>query len=383
MLKEWFCTDAIYTSTFDPISRILQFDVDGDRALVLAQKKIIEIAERCSANVYPLYYPMKKANAEQLNVDSIYNGLILAFRGGRIGMISNEITKIWNSENIDQQALDAVKWLCMETNFTIDYAKTLFKPTRPEEVDQILRTYARTKVPYFFRYAKDKKKDCVAITNNSMMNRIEKAINDDRRTLKNIRHLAKVDYLMLLKSKEDSYENAEVNKAFDKWNKKYGNNLNIDDDDHDKNNVIAICNEVRKDLKRIEPDEDKIINSLVNMLYKKPSSRKKKLLWCTYGERLFDNLCSNLGDQSVCHTCGKRVNEELINNQCSECRKREIEKTDGMKIVQCVDCGIDFLVTVKNTRTCRCENCRNLYRKEYFTMKKREYKANSTDQFTV
>ena len=43
-LEDWFQTDAIYTSTYDLISRILQFDVDGDRLLVLAQKDFIEIA---------------------------------------------------------------------------------------------------------------------------------------------------------------------------------------------------------------------------------------------------------------------------------------------------------------------------------------------------
>ena len=53
--------------------------------------------------------------------------------------------------------MNAVRWLCMETNFTIDYAKTLFKPTRPDHVDKILKRYGRDKVPYFFRYAKDKK----------------------------------------------------------------------------------------------------------------------------------------------------------------------------------------------------------------------------------
>ena len=129
-LKEWFTTDAIYTSTHDLMSRILQFDVDGDRLLVLAQPLIIEMAERVMQGVNPLYYEMKKAKAEMVNSQNIYNGLKLAFTGGRIGGICNDITKIWNSGNIDENAINAVKWLCLETNFTIDYTKTLFKPTR-------------------------------------------------------------------------------------------------------------------------------------------------------------------------------------------------------------------------------------------------------------
>ena len=40
-VREWFCTDAVYTSCKDLISRILQFDVDGDKLLVVADKKLV------------------------------------------------------------------------------------------------------------------------------------------------------------------------------------------------------------------------------------------------------------------------------------------------------------------------------------------------------
>ena len=119
-LRDWFQTDAIYISTHDPISRILQLDVDGDKLLVLAQKRIIDMAKRCTQNVYPLYYEMKKANAEEITPQNIYHGLELAFTGGKIGVISNDITKIWNSGEITEEGKNTIKWLCMETNFTIN-----------------------------------------------------------------------------------------------------------------------------------------------------------------------------------------------------------------------------------------------------------------------
>ena len=119
-LKDWFQTDAIYTSTHDPISRILQCDYDGDKALVLAQKRIIEMAKRVTQDVYPLYYEMMKANAELLLPQSLYHGLELAFTGGKIGTISNDITKIWNSGDITDEGKNVMKWLCMEVNFTIN-----------------------------------------------------------------------------------------------------------------------------------------------------------------------------------------------------------------------------------------------------------------------
>lgn len=128
-IREWFCTDAVYTSTHDLISKILQFDVDGDKSLVAADKTLIEVAERNMKkyDVVPLYYNMKKASPVQLNSESIYAGLNAAFTGGNIGIYSNNISKIWNSdvfisgtEEEKKQAVDIVKLLCMENNFVID-----------------------------------------------------------------------------------------------------------------------------------------------------------------------------------------------------------------------------------------------------------------------
>ena len=362
-LSDWFNTDAIYTSTHDLISRILQFDVDGDRLLVLAQEKLIKIAEDCMEGVNPLYYEMKKANAEEINNQNIYNGLKLAFTGGRIGGISNDITKIWNSGEITEEALKAVRWLCMETNFTIDYAKTLFKPTRPAHVDEILKAYGRQKVPYFFQYAKDKKysdspddSQCEPV-NDSVINKITQEIKENKNMFRPIKNLSQLDYHMLLTDGEDIYFNEKVNAAFDKWNKKYGNNVNLnEDDDTNKNNLIAVANQVKSDLNAIEPDDVKVINSLVKFLYGKPSTRKKKLFWYIYGEKLYTNLLTNVEHQNICRQCGCRTDEELVRGKCFKCRQDEIKKLGGKKLIKCVDCEKEIVVDSKS-RTCRCEKC--------------------------
>lgn len=126
---KWFNTDGIYTSTHDLISKILQFDVDGDNSLVVADETLIKVAKRNlqKFDVVPLYYNMKKAKPVQLTKENIYHGLILAFVGGNIGMYSNDISKIWNSgifqhgtENEQKEALNIIKILCMENNFVID-----------------------------------------------------------------------------------------------------------------------------------------------------------------------------------------------------------------------------------------------------------------------
>ena len=115
--KRWYATDGIYTSTFDLISKVLQFDVDGDTALVCVEPTIINVAERLSADVVPLYYPMAKAPAHVVTPDLMWRGMRSSYDGGRIGPISNKISKIWNSEDPD---LDAIKLLCAENNFVID-----------------------------------------------------------------------------------------------------------------------------------------------------------------------------------------------------------------------------------------------------------------------
>lgn len=128
-VREWFTTNALYISCKDMISRIIQCDFDGDKSLVVADKTLIEVAKRNieKFDIVPLYYDMKKAHAVHLDSESIYNGLNAAFVGGNIGIYSNNISKIWNSDtfvngSIDEQreAVDLIKILCMENNYVID-----------------------------------------------------------------------------------------------------------------------------------------------------------------------------------------------------------------------------------------------------------------------
>ena len=128
-----------------------------------------------------------------------------------------------------------------------------------------------------------------------------------------------------------------------------------------KNNLIAVVKEVKKDLNNIEPDDDKVINSLVSFLYKNESTRKKKLFWYVYGEQLYRNISENTKglDQSICHKCGNRSNETLIRGKCFKCRQEEIKKMGGKKLIKCIDCGKDVVVDSKNNKTCRCDECQN------------------------
>ena len=101
--------------------------VDGDKSLVVGDELFVSIAERNMKGIVPLYYNMRKAKPTELNNENIYKGLNDAFVGGNIGIYSNNISKIWNSEVFlsgtereKQEAIDVIKLLCMENNFTID-----------------------------------------------------------------------------------------------------------------------------------------------------------------------------------------------------------------------------------------------------------------------
>lgn len=96
--------------------------VDGDKSLVVANETIINAAERIikKYNIVPLYYEMSKAPASIINNEELFQGLILAYTGGNIGMISNAITKIWNSGEITEEKIKTVKLLCLQNNFVID-----------------------------------------------------------------------------------------------------------------------------------------------------------------------------------------------------------------------------------------------------------------------
>lgn len=92
---------------------------DGDKALVVQDPVLVEAAKRNTKDIVPLYYVMAKAGAQPITKENIYNSMTLAYTGGNIGQISNNISIIWNSGSQDNR-LEAVKLLCMENNFVID-----------------------------------------------------------------------------------------------------------------------------------------------------------------------------------------------------------------------------------------------------------------------
>lgn len=368
MIREWFCTDAIYTSCHDLISKILQFDVDGDKSLVVADEAIVPIAERNMDNIVPLYYNMKKASPIQLNNRTIYDGLNAAFVGGNIGIYSNNISKIWNSdvfingtEQEKQDAINLVKLLCMENNFVIDYAKTLYKPERPKQVHEKIAAFTKGNVPHFFVYAKDKEDSQVEKLNDSFVNKLNKRIVNPRINCRNLKdtngkRLGTIDYTKLVSNpdikcrvsfnKNGAIDETKTDPLIAKYcelNQKYhfkinmkcvdlSNDIFINTDAKQRMFFKGVANEIKYELSQFGYTDSEVADILVKFLYHVKPSKHKDVLWFCYGGYIVDNL------------------------------KRNFKLTT--KTIQCIDCGEWFEVSVFDSAKNRCDSCYELYRKQ-------------------
>lgn len=342
-IREWFTTDGIYASTHDLISKILMYDVDGDKSLVVADKDFVRIAERNMNGIVPLYYNMRKAEPAQLNDKNIYAGLNAAFTGGNIGVYSNSISKIWNDDVFitgtdaeKSEAINCVKRLCCQNNFVIDYAKTLYKPEFPPEINEEISKYTTCKLPAFFEYAKDKEKSQIKKRNGSLVNKIYDRIPNKPINTRGL-GLESIDYQILMSNKKIICSK-EVSNLYDKLNKQYRYMVNLKDEYQD--NLHYMGCKLRDEFRRFGYSEETITDMLVEYLYGS-DKRYKQLLWFCYGQQIVYNLEKNI----------------------------EVRKT---KLIQCIDCDKWIEVDVKNRRTCRCEKCQMLHNRIYEKNKKQK-----------
>jgi hypothetical protein len=321
--SKWFITRGVYTSIHDPISKMLQFDNDGDKSLVIQDETLVTVAERNMEGIVPLYYEMAKAPAEQINSEDIYKSLVSAYKAN-IGEISNNITKIWNSDNVN---LDVIKWLCMENNFTIDFAKTLYMPTRPEHVNQIISQYIKARVPHFFIYAKDKEEKNVEKLNGSIVNKLEYAVPNKR--INFVKIAGNLNYENLMKDTNIDFDEEIINEYIKldrskKWKMRKQDNLKTD-------NKLYIYKFIRDDLLKINSDIEYVVDVLVKYLYKERKSKFKETLWWSFGDVMLNNLKINIEGTIRCERCGKRVEKEKQRqNLCQQCY--EINKKEKTKI---------------------------------------------------
>ena len=348
--RKWFSQKAIYTSCHDLISKILQFDCDGDKSLVCADEGLVNIAERNMIGIVPLYYPMAKAGAVQISSGEIYNGLCAAWTGGNIGVISNDITKIWNGDNPD---IDLVKILCMENNFVIDYAKTLYKPTRPDDLNARLTSITSTKPPHFFIHAKGRDSRRVQKINGSIINQLDGIIPDKRLSF-TAKNIGAFRFRFML---SDYYAHVQsestITGLYDTVEKEYRFSVNLYDDE---TNYAYIRDSIIERFRQTGFHEKQICDVLVKYLFCDKQSKRKSVFWMCFGHIVFDNLKHNLPVGSVqCIRCGERfvpsAPQQKLCHRCSTYHPKV------KKSVTCADCGNLFEVDARNMKKVRCDSC--------------------------
>lgn len=340
-------------------------------SLVVADKPLVRLAKKNMNNVVPLYYNMRKASPSIINNENLYKGLNLAFTGSNIGQYSNNITKIWNSDTFingteeeKQDAIDLVKLLCMEDNFHIDYAKTLYVPTRPKEIDEKIRKYTNNSVPHFFKYAKDKEDTQVKEKNKSLVNLLDDLIPNPRINCRDI-DLDEIDYKLLMRNK-----NIEVKITFggngqiiddetdplivkyNELNNTYRYKINMKNEDIDTTKFTSssslrqsvvyknIAENIRNELSVFGYTNEQVCDILVKYLYDIKNSKHKEALWFCYGDYIYKNLSRNI--------------------------------KGGKKEIQCVDCGEWIYVNKKNSKSCRCDECQSIRKRKLKRENKRK-----------
>lgn len=339
-LEKWFVTNGCYASTHDVISKILMYDVDGDKSLVIQDRDIIDVAKRNQIGIVPLYYNMRKAAKEPITSESRYRGLTNAFTGGNIGIVSNNISKIKNSseirnEDTKQEATDCLKYLCMLNNEVIDYAKTLYKSTPPDNIKAMISKYVNKKLPAFFVYAKDKDAQQVEPTNDCIVNRIH-TLYPERKFKFAFSDKRRFDYRVLMNNPDidvDEQVLRTYSNAVSTIKLKVGK-------ESQNNNVII--QDIISQMQKLKYAQYEICDMLVKDMFKEhrvfKNDRRKELFFNIYGDIIYDNILANKPKYGYV----------------------------------CVDCGAP-LEHNKGGR-CRCDKCQKIYRRKYKTTKDREYR---------
>ncbi|MGN8648370.1 hypothetical protein ACTNEO_20185 [Gracilibacillus sp. HCP3S3_G5_1] len=344
--NKWFVTNCIYTSVSDAISKILMCDVDGDEAHIISDETYVELAKRNTTDVVPLEYELATGKKETITSDNIYNSLVAAY-SKNIGEISNKISKIWNlpKDKIEEKV---VKQLCFINNAIIDFAKTLWMPTVPEEVEEKINQLTDGKLPHFFKYAKDKKEDQINplmdvdsfkgldveeqnqyIDNLSTVNKLEYIIEKKRVYFSKV--VDDFDFRMLMKKKKVVKVNQTIIDEYNRFNRKKKWSINKElkiSSDVTNLTQLQVYDAIRKALLKIEPDINKVVDTLVQYLYIDKPDSKKSTLWESFGDILLNNLRHNIDNETeICEDCNNRFRKVNKNKVCCDkCDKKRKNK---------------------------------------------------------
>ena len=304
--NEWFVGNDTVVSSHDLISKAIMADWDGDHICNVHDKSFLDLLNR---NQYPLYYDMTKAEPASISTEAIMTCLTSSFFDNEnIGFVSNSITKIFDSKN--EPDIKMVRVLCAFNNFVIDY----FKTQKSMDLKQYAGEYRRYKderCPWFFQYAKDKKKkDCQDYNAKSNCDRISKYIGShtsegiskvNYSTDEQFMPEMLMDIKINIKRQSDEYKNLRtlIMKLKDELKnlyKKVKAEMDAEESAEQIFNIYCMAK-----IKEIIPDRKTAANYLVDIEYHtgENKSDKKDILWACFGDILYLNLCENINEGVV------------------------------------------------------------------------------------
>ena len=372
-LSKWYSKRGLYTSCHDLISRVLQFDVDGDKSLVCADKSIVEVAERTMQNVVPLYYEMAKAGAGQITQQSLYDGMTNAYIMGNIGPISNDITKIWNSADPN---VDIVKLLCMKNNFVIDAAKTLYTPVPPKDVEAKIRSCVSGKTPWFFQWAKGKELCSVEPYAKSTVNRLRKIVPHRRMKFKSGK-LGPFDYHVLMRNPK-LVITPDVERIIEKYRTIVLNIRRYRTSDNSASTYAYMFKVIRDEMISDNINPPYVVDSIIYGIFQSHPTENKQIFWGAFGDIVYESVRQNIEKMNqhsaLCPSCYFRYPIIDGDSVCPYCGRR-----NGMvRKVVCEDCGEEFFVPVHVKNKTRCYSCQEMFRKHYRLVHNRESRKKMT-----
>lgn len=371
-IYEWFYTNGVYTSCHDLISRIQQFDVDGDQQNVVVEPTIVAVAERNinKYHVIPLFYEANKAAAEQINRESMYRGLKRAHDFSGIGLVSNSLTKVWNRDVPDREA---AAWLCYYNNLVIDAAKTGVinsYEAYPKINSRINKATGgkRGKMPFFFQYSKngrklnlskEERRKKFARPNNSIMNRICARFDDIGNINMNYAEVELFNWHMMIDKPIDNFR-PDIVEQFCRLDSDNIAHLIELHNEQDYMKEISQSYDVLKDtiiyeLLQICDSQEEAYPHIVKHLFTGENAAKashKQMFWRVFGEIAVKVLQNNLQNPDTCLNCGQQIPAWSKEHLCPKLDKG---------LLMCIDCGI--VVNRLNSKQYRCEQCQAEYRK--------------------
>ena len=351
-INSWYKSSGLYVGVNDIMSKLLMYDNDGDISLVHNNKIIINCAKRFQEKyqMIPNYYDMPKASPQLLNNDSLFKGIVMAYHHGNIGTPSNEITKIFDtlnpnsSEEEVKEAIEVIALRVMDVNYTIDYAKTLYKPYIPKNILARYKNFSGRKVPKFFEYAKDKKIYQVEKITNNNINRISTLIKNNKIVFNDINVLgkSKYSYKTLMNNPDIEYSQEEADQILSLYRELEQAKLrrlrkmefeSFDVKEKQKMKMFLEKDSIKQRenfTEMIGKPKEFIADVLIKLLQ---DDANKDTLWKLFGDVIYNNLQNNLKNTKRCEVCGVRFeynpNCKTKPKYCNDCAKEMKKKQNA------------------------------------------------------